>query len=221
VELTQFTFRLFLLLLPGVACLLIVENLTVHRDFGLPKLVVYALLLGFICHLAYYALSLARVFPGGLQLFDAMVDEGVKPDLKEILWATLFSVPVGFIASLCINRGVLHWLGRRTRTSQRFAEPDVWGYAMSSALADWVIVRDTRTDTMYRGFVVAYSDTNDERELLLRDVKVYVNSTGRSVYEVPWMYLSRPRLDLQVDFTKREAELEPRRLQKGRHPNGR
>lgn len=219
-ELTQFTFRLLLLFLPGVACLLIVEQLTVHRDLGLPRLVMYALLLGFLCHLTYYALSLARVFPSGHQFFDAMVDEDVKPDLLEILWASVFSVPVGIIASFCINRGILHWLGRKTRASQKFADPDVWGYAMSSALADWVILRDTKTDTMYRGFVVAYSDTNDERELLLRDVKVYVNSTGRPVYEIPWMYLSRPRLDLQIDFTKQEAELGTRRFRKGKHHHG-
>lgn len=61
---------------------------------------------------------------------------------------------------------------------------------MNSDTINWIVIRDQANDLMYQGQVAQFSDEEDPRELVLSDVSVFVNETGKHMYDVPLMYLS-------------------------------
>jgi hypothetical protein len=60
-------------------------------------------------------------------------------------------------------------------------------------------VRDYANEVIYAGYVVAYSERMDLRELALVDVCVY-NSAAEHLYAVPRLYLARPISDITLEF---------------------
>ena len=52
---------------------------------------------------------------------------------------------------------------------------------------------------VYSGFAQVFSESGQLRELLLIEVKVY-DFEGQFMYEVPRMYLARPREGIHIEF---------------------
>lgn len=52
----------------------------------------------------------------------------------------------------------------------------------------------------YLGWVRAFSDPEQKRELILQDVDIYTNDTGEYCYSAPLMYLARQRDDMTVEI---------------------
>lgn len=55
---TEFTFRLIFLFLPGLITFIVVDVLTTHRSIPTVRIFLYSLVLGFLCYFAYYPLTL-------------------------------------------------------------------------------------------------------------------------------------------------------------------
>jgi hypothetical protein len=64
----------------------------------------------------------------------------------------------------------------------------------------WVFVRDIENDLVYYGYIRAYSESREDRELILKEVEVYSNSTGEWKYAIPMMYLSREAHKLSIEI---------------------
>jgi hypothetical protein len=122
----------------------------------------------------------------------------------EIFFATLLSIPMGFIVSLFINKKVLHKLAKKLKVSNKFGEIDVWSYIMNAQMPEWVVVRDIENDLMYEGWIQAFSDSTERDELFLRDVRVFTNKTAKELYEVPALYLPKNRKNLTIEFRERQ-----------------
>ncbi len=60
-------------------------------------------------------------------------------------------------------------------------------------------MRDHKLDLVYFGWIEVFSDSEKERELLLRDVKVYSNTTGEHLYDASVIYIARDRYDLTLE----------------------
>lgn len=81
----------------------------------------------------------------------------------------------------------------------------MWEYLYNSPNVEWVFIRDHKLDLIYYGWIAAFSEAKEERELLLRDVDVYENIYGKPLYKTDAMYISRNKFDLTVeipDFNK-------------------
>ena len=63
----------------------------------------------------------------------------------------------------------------------KFGDVGVWDFAFSSDMPEWVVVRDQDNEIAYEGWVRAFSDSVDENELLLKDVRVCHNKKGGDV----------------------------------------
>ena len=55
------------------------------------------------------------------------------------------------------------------------------------------------TDTVYEGWVEAFSDTGVAPEVLLRDVTVKRNSTGTKLFDSKRLYLARDKVSLIIE----------------------
>jgi hypothetical protein len=119
----------------------------------------------------------------------------------EIAW----SIPLSFLLSICwlwsvrfkLLVKVLHKIG----ASRRYGDEDVWSYTFNSSqpYVEYVHVRDIENGFVFAGWVNTYSEGEDNRELLLRDVIVY-NDESVEVSQAPYLYICRPRASIWLEF---------------------
>lgn len=198
---TEFTLRLIFLFLPGLIAFLVVEALTIHRIIPMVRVFLYSLVLACLCYLSYYPLTLIPYLNLPFSFGDSLMDGKNNLDFFEISFVTLWSIPLALFISLAFNKHWLHraalWLG----VSRKFRDADVWSLVMNKQGSEWVVVRDLEQDLIYEGWVVAFSDSTDDfDEVLLTEAKVYRNSTGEKLYEVPGVYLSTRHGNKTVEF---------------------
>lgn len=71
-------------------------------------------------------------------------------------------------------------------------------------LRNWIQLRDLKAELIYEGWVSDFSDTVEECELLIRDIKVYTLDDAEPVSEneidTPALYISRKRDQISVEF---------------------
>lgn len=122
-------------------------------------------------------------------------------DFKEIFFVTLLSIPVGYCITFIINHKFLFRIAQWLKISNKYASVDVLSHLMElDDRTGWVVIRDRANDLMYEGWVGVYSDSTERDEMFLRDVRVYINSTAKLLYETPGLYLPRKREDLLIEF---------------------
>ena len=201
-DVSEFTFRLIFLFLPGFLSFLIVDALTIHPRIPMVRVFLYSLVLGCLCYFVHYPLTMIPFFglcPSSFMEF--LKDGKTELDPNEILLVSGLSIPLGLLTSLAINK---HWLYRfayRLRVSRKFANPDVWSLVMNEEGSEWVVIRDLEQDLIYEGWVVAFSDSTDDfDEVLLTDAQVYRNSTGEELYKVSGVYISTRHGNKVVEF---------------------
>ena len=213
-QISEFTFRLILLFIPGIIASIIVDCLTIHKERKLYEILLNSLLFGFLCYFMYgatiYLLSLLKSLAVLLSQFNyelefnflrSLTDNSIKLNLEEIFIVTVLSIPVALLFSFLINYKILYRIAHRLKISKKYGDIDLWSYIMNMEMPEWVVVRDIENDLMYEGWIQAFSDSSEKNdELFLRDVKVYRNSSGDELYDIPALYLSRERKSLLIEF---------------------
>lgn len=210
-EISAFTFRLILLFIPGIITFTIIDSLTIHKERKLYQILLNSLIFGFICYVTYalliYSITLLKSLfillnvDREFTFLRALTDNSIKLDFKEIFITTCLSFPVAFLFTFFINYKILYRLAHKLKVSKKFGDIDLWSYIMNMEMPEWAVVRDVENNLMYEGWIQAFSDSSeDKNELFLRDVKVFRNSSGKELYEVPALYLARERKCLIVEF---------------------
>lgn len=109
--------------------------------------------------------------------------------------------------ALLTNYKVLGSALRAIGATKSFGQEDVWDFVFNSpeAAVEYVYVRDYDKQKVFSGWVRAFSESPDARELLLRNVQVF-DLEGRFLYEVPLMYIGRKRDSIDIEFPVTEAK---------------
>jgi len=205
-SLSSFLIRIILLVLPGIASSSLYRHLRGHRTRKDWEDFLEILVFSFLCYTIYglvgYALSLLYPADDPLAAFRALTNESVqidKPVARAIVWALVIAVPVAFLASYIDEYKLINRFGWFIKATKRIGDEDIWDYFNRSPDIVWITVRDHKLDLNYYCWIEAFSDTGEERELLLREVEVYKNSTAEFLYATDVVYLSRKPDDLTID----------------------
>ncbi|HEX6367767.1 MAG TPA: DUF6338 family protein [Longimicrobium sp.] len=207
-ELSVLTLRVVLLFFPGVLCALIVHALTIQRERTTPQFLTsafiygvstYLLLAGLRTVFAGCAKLLGWAAPPRVTFFNVLTNEKARIAWGEIGLSAVVALLLALVVAVVRNNNLLHKAAERIGISRRFGEVDVWGYFFNSPQIRWVAVRDLPADTVYEGWVEAFSDTGAAPEILLRDVTVKTNSTGTKLFDSKRVYLARDKGSLIIE----------------------
>lgn len=134
--------------------------------------------------------------------YQALFDEKIPLDPIEIAIASSFAIVFAFLASLIYSHRFINRIAHRFDVSRIQGDEDVWVYFHNRRYPGWVFVRDHKTNLNFFGWVESYSDSDETRELLMRDVIVYSNSKSEPLYQSDRIYLSRVFDDLTIEIPK-------------------
>jgi hypothetical protein len=204
-EISEFTLRIILLFLPGIISNLVLEHLTIIKDKGIFRFSIRAFILGFLSYFAYFlVLFIIRPFDKPdvqIGFFNALQSAQSKIDFAEVAWVCIISVALAAILSFALSRKFFAKVASTIGLIKEIPELNVWEHAFSASQdRNWVVIRDIKNDCMYQGWVNARSDTAHENELFLRDVAVFLSSTGEELYKIPGLFISRNKDDLTIEF---------------------
>lgn len=205
-ELSKITIGIIFIFLPGILALMVSERLTSHRERKGYELAAYTLVLGCLSHLLYFVLhwSLSKScvpLPEDKWLDLMTSDTVAQPTV--VLMTAMLGVILGFIISYASNHSWLHRFATLIQAGNKFGDVDVWAYLLNSDHVEanpWVVIRDQEKDLMYQGWVMAHSVEEDPRELVLRDVKVFANKTGKELYATKMMYMALEKKNALIEF---------------------
>ncbi|MFQ3252362.1 MAG: hypothetical protein ACI9U6_000645 [Loktanella salsilacus] len=116
-----------------------------------------------------------------------------------------FSIPLSIVLSVIwlwsVRFRLIPKFLNAINASRRYGDEDVWSYTFNSNQphVEYVHIRDLENNSIFAGWVNTYSENEEYREILLRDVVVY-NSDGDEISRAPYLYLSRPKHNVWIEF---------------------
>lgn len=194
-EISELTLKLVLLLIPGAIASLIVEQLTIHKDWNSFRFIMSSIVLG--C-LSYLLLQLIYWFPcieiedKTLQFWITLADSDSIP-YTEILYASCASIIIGLVITLSIQQKWIFKIARKLKVSFKYGDECLYYYFLNTKDLSEVYVRDFEQDLTFHGFVQAFSESEFERELVLVNVDVYTLSNSNFLYSSPAIFISKEK----------------------------
>jgi hypothetical protein len=150
-----------------------------------------------------------RRFWDRVSVIRAVFDSKRAIDISEILLASSIGIFLGVSASFVHKRNLAMRFCQCIGATKRFGDEDVWDFFLGSPDTDrWLFVRDHKIDLVYFGAIRQYSESEQDRELVIEDVSVH-SAEGELLYECKAIYVSRDRHDLTIelpDFDKLMAK---------------
>jgi hypothetical protein len=208
-EISELTIRVLLLFFPGIICAILVDSVTIHDKRNSAFFLIYSFVYGIGSYLLLAPLPQLCGLMGSflkpfsdceVSFFSALFDSNIKINWKEIMAASIMAIIEAFIISGIITHGLVNRIARRFRVSRKSGKLDVWHFSFDSPDVRWVVVRDIAHDLVFEGWVQGFSDTARNPELLMREVRIYRNSTGEQLYEVGGLYISRDQKDITIEM---------------------
>lgn len=128
------------------------------------------------------------------------------PSIKLIFYASVVSVVCAIIWLYGVNYKILTRLLQRMRATKRYGDEDIWDLTFNSGRpeVEYVHFRDFEKKITYAGWVEAFSETEKQRELRLRDVIAY-DFEGNVLFETPRVYLARKMDNIDIEFPYRSG----------------
>jgi hypothetical protein len=124
---------------------------------------------------------------------------------KRFVWQFATTLAVAVVCAIgwlyLLNKQFFARFLRKIGATKSFGQEDVWDYVLnlSDPTLEWVYVRDFESEQIYKGWIHAFSQNPECRELLLERVEVF-DLAGTRLYELPLMLISRPKDSLHIEF---------------------
>lgn len=164
---------------------------------------------GLVAYLVTFALlwGVSRWFDGWVfKLFDFKKD-GTFLDpaaFKQIAAASIVAVACAISWLYATNYKLVTKFLQRIGSTKRYGDEDVWEYMFNSGRAEveYIHFRDFDKKLAYAGWVEVWSNSEKQRELVLRDVIVY-DFEGKELFETARVYLARKADNIDIEFPYR------------------
>jgi hypothetical protein len=196
--------QLALVFLPGIIWARLDATYGSGPKINSTTLAINSFLFGLTAYVAVYAVYKML----SLEFSTEIVSSDGEIALSDFVDEIFISLPVAFFLSIVwLYSARFRWIMRVLNfigATRRFGLEDVWSFTFNSSQkhVEYVDVRDVESGRVFSGYVNAYSETEEFRELLLVDAIVY-DSDGIVVTEAPHLYISFPKSKSWVEFPYR------------------
>jgi hypothetical protein len=204
-----FFFQLVIIFIPGIIWERVDTQYGRERSKEQWDVIRRSFIFGLFSYVILFAvLWFLSLFQGdiGFWLFQIKKDESFldADALKEVFFASLVAVICSVLWLYITNYKLLTWVLQKIHATKRYGDEDVWEFMFNSsrAEAEYVHLRDFEKKITYAGWVETFSETEKQRELILRDVVVHAFE-GNVLFESPRIYLARKADDIDIEFPYR------------------
>ena len=186
-EISEFTLKLILLLIPGAIASLIFVKLTTHTKWNSFKFVAHSILFGALSYLLA-----ALIFQNDSTLQSFWNNLSVKEIPFKAIWkATLTAIFLGFASGGLDNYKVVNKIGKTLKLSNKYGDMSAYSLLLNASNVEEVYFRDFANNLTYHGIIESFAETDTHKELILTAVKVYPLDSSELLYNLDKVYLCR------------------------------
>lgn len=162
--------------------------------FGLAS---YGLLFGIQWCLSWFFGDLGRKLPQ-IKKEESFLDANV---FKEIFFASLVSLICSVLWLYITNYKLVTRFLQKISATKRYGDEDIWEFTFNSRRAEveYIHLRDFDKKLVYSGWVEAFSESEKQREIVLRDVILY-DFDSRVIMETERVYIARKADNIEFPY---------------------
>ncbi len=210
-DISDLTLKLIIILLPGALSAKIIQKITVHKPWSDFQFTVNSILLGVASYLLLQVLYIlitslelsycnrAIAFEvKSLQVWQGIQQKGSIP-YPEVFFSGITAIFVALIVSKMDHTKFLNKSAQKHKISNKYGDEDLYSYFLNAKEIKEVYVRLIKYKLTYHGYVDSFSETDNIKELTLRDVTVYNYPESEEMYNLNYIYLSLAKDDVIIE----------------------
>jgi len=212
-EISALTLKLIILLTPGVLATTIYKRLTIrHKEQSDFMFVVISIMFGMFSYLILqvinYLISLAKnICSKSTEKYETIntfsdLSNGNSIPYSEVIWASIICIILGFIISKLDHSKLINTYARKWNISNKYGDENLYSYFLNSPDVNWVYVRVIETSLTYLGWIESFSETIENKEIVLNQVTVYNYPDSKKMYEIERIYLVFPKDKVIIEQAK-------------------
>ena len=212
-EITELTLKLIILLTPGVLATTIYKRLTIrHKEQTDFMFIVISIMFGMFSYLILqickYTISFLKSFcDKNIESFETLktfsdLPNGNSIAYSEVILACLISIILGFLISKLDHSKIINNFAKKYKISNKYGDENLYSYFLNSPDIGWVYVRDIQNSLTYLGYVESFSETNENKEIVLNQVTVYSYPHSDKMYDIERIYLVFPKDKVIIEQAK-------------------
>lgn len=212
-EISELTLKLIILLIPGAIATVIIDKLTIHKEWTPFKFIINSIIFGIFSYLTLqltenFLVFIHNLFSGKsndpystLTIWTTIADSKLVP-YQEVLYSTFCGVVVGCLGTLFENNRYIIRLGKQIKLTNKYGHENLFSYFLNQKDTSWVYVRSIKNDLTYFGYVKSFCETDITSEIVLADVSVYTCESCDYLYDVGEIYLSFSKTEIIIEQAK-------------------
>lgn len=197
-EIPELTIKLIILLTPGAIACILFEKLTIHKKWNSFQFVANSILFGGSSYLIAQVLFNICRTDSSFDNFWKNLPSNEIP-YEAIIKAIYISVIIAFVCAGLDNHKLINKVGKILRLTSKYGDENLYSYFLNAKNVNEIYLRDVSKNITYHGMIDSFSETNEFKEIVLRDVKVYSYETSEFMYGLDKIYLSRSKDDIIIE----------------------
>lgn len=206
-EINEFTIQIIFLGFPGILCFFVLSRLIGKSTRGTFEKIALVFLYSVSSYLLYY-LTRHYIFGDSNYAIDTIFNNREMIKGTDILGASGAAIFLAFFLSVSHTYNLLNRFGQLIRVTHRYGDEDVWHFFLNAPDKQknkgWVLVRDHGKNLIYYGWVDAWSESGEDRELLLLEVSVLDNDSGDELYQCQSLYVCAKKENITIEVQKED-----------------
>jgi len=206
-EITEFTFRLIIVGIPGIITYFLLSKLIGRVGKNSIEIVLLIFLFSILSYSLYNLFASLICNIVGLEYSNDIVNKLFKKadsvKYNDILWTSFVAVILSFVISYLHRYNILNWVGQKIGATKKYGDEDVWHYFHNASDKQkndgWIFIRDHKLNLLYYGYISVWSESEKNRELVITDVTVYNNEDGEYLYDTNHLYICRNIDDISIE----------------------
>jgi hypothetical protein len=206
-EVSEFTLKLIIILIPGAIACIIYEKLTIHRKWSPFTFISNSMIMGAMSYLLAQLIFFYLFNDNSFYTFWANLT------LKEIPYLTIckasgVSVVIGFLGSGIDRFKIINDFATTVGLTNKYGDENLFTYFLNNKEINEIYIRDLTTNQTYHGMIVSFSETDDIKEIVLRNAKVYDYVSSKYLYDIKYVYLARSKDALTIEVFPNYIEID-------------
>jgi len=198
-EISEFTLKLIILLIPGAIASKIYQKLTIHEKWTPFQFVANSILLGGASYLISQLIF--DLFSKNDQLENFWQNLPTKEiPYNDILWASFSAIVLSFIVSAIDHYKLLNKFGKLIKATNKYGDENLFLFFLNAEDVEEVYIRDKSSGFTYQGLIDSYSENANIHEIVLRDVLVFEYETSQQLYALDKIYLSKKKGEITIEL---------------------
>jgi hypothetical protein len=216
---TELTLKLIIILIPGALGAIIINKLTIHKEWSPFLYTLNAIIIGLFGYLGlqlivtlftfvqnFFSCTLVHEYKS-LEIWNTISDSKMIP-YQEIWGASIFGVALGFFGAYIDYNGIINKMGRILKISNKYGDENLFSHFLNNKKTEVVYVRNIKNNLTYHGYIDSYSENDTVSEIVLTTVTVYNYIDSEYLYEVDKIYLSFTKSDIIIEHAKIKSDVE-------------